>query len=58
MAVSAHLRELKLKHTHLDEKIRHEMKSLHPDTLRISMLKKEKLRLKEEIGRFLSVKTG
>ncbi len=49
MAVDARIRELGNKHTFLEEKIEKEL--LHPahDPLLISDLKKQKLRLKEEI---------
>jgi len=49
MAVSARLEQLSSKHTTLDMKIRQEMRSPIPDTLRISRLKKQKLHIKDTI---------
>ena len=49
MAVSARLEQLSSKHTTLDMKIRQEMRSPVPDTLRISRLKKQKLHIKDTI---------
>ncbi len=54
MAIAAHLKELENKHAHLDEKIKEELKLPHPDTLRLSSLKKQKLHLKEQIRSFQS----
>jgi hypothetical protein len=49
MAVSARLEQLSSKHMTLDMKIRQEMRSPIPDTLRISRLKKQKLHIKDTI---------
>jgi len=49
MPAVAHLRELENKHANLDRLIKSEMKSPHPDTLRITNLKKQKLHLKDRI---------
>ncbi len=49
MAAEAHLLELKYKHAKIDNQIKQEMKSPLPDTLRISMLKRKKLQIKDLI---------
>ena len=54
MAVSARLEQLSNKHTTLEMKIRQEMRSPSPDTLRISQLKKQKLHIKDTIKNFAS----
>jgi hypothetical protein len=51
MAMEAHLEELNEKHRQLDAFILEELQHPSVDTLRIMELKKEKLRLKEEIER-------
>jgi hypothetical protein len=51
MAVEAHIRELSDKHQKLQELIDAEMTHSHWDELRIAALKKEKLRLKDELER-------
>ncbi len=54
MAIQAHLMELNEKHKHLDTMISTEMQHPSSDTLKLSSLKKEKLRIKEEIERLRS----
>lgn len=54
MTVSAHVKELEIKHSTLDAQIKTEQKSPAPDTLRITTLKKQKLHLKEQIQQFES----
>ncbi|MEP1231063.1 MAG: YdcH family protein [Litorimonas sp.] len=49
MAISAHLEQLQNKHAELDKRIHNELRHPIPDTLRLAQLKKEKLRLKEQI---------
>lgn len=51
MALDAHLVELTDKHHALDEKIETELARPFADTLKIAELKKQKLRLKDEIVR-------
>lgn len=51
MAVKAHLAELSIKHRKLDDALSQEMKRPASDWQRIAELKKQKLRLKEEIER-------
>ncbi len=54
MAVQAHIAELLEKHRQLDLEIESELQSPGSDTLHISALKREKLRLKEELERLRS----
>ena len=51
MAVEAHIREISDKHQKLQELIDAEMAHSARDQLRIAELKKEKLRLKDELER-------
>jgi hypothetical protein len=51
MSLTSHLQELKRKHQRLSEKVEQAQKSPGVDDLAISTLKKQKLRLKEEIDR-------
>jgi hypothetical protein len=55
MALEAHIQELTDKHRKLEEQIQAEM--AHPvwDEIRVAALKKEKLRLKDEIERLRSL---
>ncbi|MGI4876911.1 MAG: YdcH family protein [Janthinobacterium lividum] len=46
---NAHLTSLSTKHAQLDAKLAAEVHNPLPDSLRIAQLKKEKLRLKEQI---------
>jgi hypothetical protein len=57
MALDAHLVELTDKHRALEEKIEAEMARPLADTLKISEMKKEKLRIKDEIARLKSEKS-
>jgi len=58
MGVRAHVRQMNIKHADLDREITAEMKRLHPDTLRISQLKKEKLQLKDRINNYTAAKAS
>ncbi len=49
MGVRAHVNQMNIKREDLDREITSELKRLHPDTLRISQLKKEKLQLKDRV---------
>ncbi len=49
-AVSSHLNALQSKHAGLDARLRAEMARPAPDTAMIQSLKKQKLRLKEELA--------
>ncbi|MBO9475596.1 MULTISPECIES: YdcH family protein [unclassified Shimia] len=51
MSVSAHLQELKRKHEALSDQVEQEQRSPGSSDLAIADLKKQKLRLKEEINR-------
>ncbi len=50
MKVTAHLKELQNKHAQLEEKIKRELKRARPDTLLLTTLKKQKLKLKDRIS--------
>ena len=49
MAVEARIRELDARHRNLEEQIEDEMNHLSSDDLRVRELKRQKLRLKEEM---------
>jgi hypothetical protein len=49
MAVEARIRELDARHKSLEEQIEDEMSHLSSDDLRVRELKRQKLRLKEEM---------
>lgn len=51
MSLSSHLEQLKKKHTNLSEQVEAAQRAPGVDDLHIANLKKEKLRLKEEISR-------
>ncbi|MGD9501960.1 MAG: YdcH family protein [Methyloceanibacter sp.] len=51
MALDAHLEELSEKHRALDQKIEEELARPTSDDLKIAELKRQKLRLKDEIER-------
>lgn len=51
MSLSSHIQELHRKHQTLEEQVEAALRSPSTDDLQISQLKKEKLRLKEEITR-------
>jgi hypothetical protein len=51
MSLGSHLQELKKKHANLAEKVEQAQRSPGIDDLKVRELKKEKLRLKEEISR-------
>lgn len=51
MSLSSHLHELKRKHQSLSEAVEEAQRAPGVDDLHISELKKQKLRLKEEITR-------
>jgi hypothetical protein len=51
MATEARIRELDARHHQLDVRIEEAMKSPASDTLHLANLKKQKLKLKEEIER-------
>jgi hypothetical protein len=49
MAIEARIRELDARHRSLEEQIEDEMSHLSSDDLRVRELKRQKLRLKEEM---------
>lgn len=51
MSLTSHLQELKRKHQHLSHEVEQAQRAPGSDDLVISALKKQKLRLKEEIER-------
>jgi hypothetical protein len=51
MNTEAHVETLRAKHASLEEAILEERQRPSPDTIRISDLKKQKLRIKDEIAR-------
>ena len=51
MSLSSHLTELRKKHQNLSEQVEVEQRRPGTDDLRLAGLKKQKLRLKEEIQR-------
>jgi hypothetical protein len=51
MTIASHLQELRRKHETLSEKVEKEQRSPSKDPLVIADMKKQKLRLKEEIIR-------
>lgn len=51
MSVGAHLQELRKKHDNLSKEVEEVQRSLGSDDMSIQDLKKQKLRLKEEISR-------
>lgn len=51
MSLGSHLQELKKKHATLSAKVEEQQRSPATDDLTLRSLKKEKLRLKEEIER-------
>lgn len=55
MSLTSHLQELRKKHQQLSDQVEAAQRSPGADDLKITQLKKEKLRLKEEITRLASV---
>lgn len=51
MTIASHLQELRKKHENLSAMVEQEQRSPGSDGLRIADLKKQKLKLKEEINR-------
>ena len=51
MTIASHLIELRKKHEYLSETVEQAQRSPGSDALKIADLKKQKLRLKEEISR-------
>lgn len=55
MSTSAHLQELRKKHQHLSDAVEEALRHPGFDDLEIAEMKKQKLRLKEEITRLSQV---
>ena len=53
MSVEAHIASLREKHSKLDEEIKQETLKNPSDNVRITTLKREKLRIKDEIERLI-----
>lgn len=53
-----HLSSLEAKHQSIEKTISDEFTRPNPDTIRITQLKREKLRLKEQIERYQSAAHG
>ncbi len=51
MTVASHLQELRRKHEHLSDMVERESRAPGSDALQIAEMKKQKLKLKEEITR-------
>ena len=51
MSLSSHLQELRNKHQNLSDQVEEAQRSLASDDIQVTTLKKEKLKLKEEIER-------
>ena len=51
MSLSSHLQELRKKHEHLSHEVEEAQRSLSFDDLELTALKKQKLKIKEEIER-------
>jgi hypothetical protein len=51
MTVASHIVELKKKHEHLSDAVERALRSPATDDLHIAEMKKQKLKLKEEIAR-------
>jgi len=51
MSMSSHLQELRRKHQHLEQEVDQAQRSPAFDDLQLSALKKQKLKIKEEIER-------
>lgn len=49
MAIEAHIRELSDKHAKLDIAIQSEIRSLSSDDIQVKALKRQKLKIKEEL---------
>ncbi|MCV2867161.1 DUF465 domain-containing protein [Defluviimonas sp. WL0002] len=55
MSMGSHLQELRKKHQHLSEAVEEALRHPAYDDLEIAEMKKQKLRLKEEIARLSQV---
>jgi hypothetical protein len=53
MTIASHLHELRRKHEHLSDQVEREQRSPATDALKIANMKKQKMKLKEEITRLM-----
>lgn len=53
MTIASHLQELRKKHDHLSETVERAQRSPGTDDLKIAELKKQKMKIKEEITRLM-----
>ncbi len=53
MTIASHLQELRKKHEHLSETVERDQRSPGSDHLKIAELKKQKMKIKEEITRLM-----
>ncbi|MCF1708078.1 DUF465 domain-containing protein [Tabrizicola sp. J26] len=53
MSITSHLQELRRKHEILSEQVERDQRSPGADDLKIAELKKQKLKIKEEIARLM-----
>ncbi len=53
MTIASHLQELRRKHEALSDTVDRAQRTAAPDALKIADLKKQKLKLKEEIARLM-----
>lgn len=53
MYADAHVASLEQKHAHLEKAISEEVHRPVPDSVKLARLKREKLRIKEEINRYV-----
>ena len=53
MTIASHLQELRRKHEHLSNLVEKEQRSPGADALKIAELKKQKLKLKEEMSKLM-----
>lgn len=58
MTVAEHVDALRAKHNDLKHAVEEENQRPHPDDLRIAELKREKLRIKDEIARLEAEEVG
>jgi len=52
MSVQAHVKALTDKHAEIEQIITHEEHRPNPDSIRLSQLKRKKLRLKEQMAKY------
>ena len=58
MSMTSHLSALEQKHRALEREIQNEMSHANADAIRLSELKRQKLKLKDEITRLRTTQSG